>query len=212
MGPSIGSPRPDSEDTRQLLDQAAAGDPTAAGELLARHRDALRAFVALHLDPRVRTRVDPSDIVQEALADIAGRLGDYLERRPMAFHLWARRTAYERLLNAHRNNHAARRNVAREATGADPSSVALARSLLVAGPSPSEVVAARELADRVAAAIEALDASDREILLMRHAEELPYDEIGVLLGIEPATARKRYGRALIRLQQILAERGILGDV
>src|SRR5262245_18770220 len=91
MGLSAGPVRPDSEDTRRLLD-AAAGDPAAVGELLARERTILREFVELHLDRGIRHRVDPSDLVQEAQAELVRRFPDFLARRPMPFHLWARRT------------------------------------------------------------------------------------------------------------------------
>ncbi|MBX9622314.1 MAG: sigma-70 family RNA polymerase sigma factor [Gemmataceae bacterium] len=210
MTPTDG-PRPDSAETIGLLDRAAAGDPAAANELLARHRPSVRAFVDLHLGPDLRARVDASDVAQEALAELARRLPDYLARDPMPFHLWARKTAYERLLNARRAHRAAGRDVAREAAAPDHSSVALARTLLAPGPTPSEAAAGRELEGLAAAAVEGLAEADREILLLRHAEDLPYDEIGALLGIDPAAARKRYGRALVRLQQALADRGILGD-
>src|SRR5262245_18343427 len=104
MDPSPNSPRPDSAATRGLLDCAANGDPAATSELLDRHRPALAAFVGLHLDPRVAARLDPSDVVQEAQAELTRRLPDYLTRRPMPFHLWARKTAYERILDAHRRH------------------------------------------------------------------------------------------------------------
>ena len=211
MGPAAETPRPDSEDTRRLLDRAADGDREAIDELLASHRPAVRAFVELHLDPAVRARLDPSDVTQEALAEVARRLGEFLVRRPMPFHLWARKTAYDRLLNARRDHRAARRDVAREAAGPDASSLALARTILAPGPSPSEAAAAAELAERVAAAVAELPEADREVLLLRNIDELPYEEVGLLLGVEPAAARKRYGRALIRLQQALAERGIVGN-
>jgi len=84
-----------------------------------------------------------------------------------------------------------------------------ARPLIAGGPSPSQQLAAREFAGRVSRAIAQLAEADREILLMRHAEELPYEEIACLLEIELATARKRYGRALIRLQKVLSDHGLL---
>jgi RNA polymerase sigma-70 factor (ECF subfamily) len=200
-------PPPDSEETRSLLDRAAAGDPGALGELLARDRAALRGFVELHLDPATRARVDASDIVQEAHADMARQLPDYLARRPMPFHLWARKAAYNRLLNARRDHRAGRRDVRREAAP-DPSSLALARSLVDPGPSPSEAAAAREAAERIAAAVERLEEADREILLMRQVEHLPYDEVACLLGVTAEAARQRYGRALIRLRRALAGLGL----
>ena len=203
-------PRPDSEETRQLLDLAAAGDAAAVGDLLARHRAELRAFVELHLDPAVRARLDPSDIVQETQADMSRDFPAYLAGRPVPFHLWARKAAYDRLRNARRDHRAAKRDVTREAAAPDRSSVMLARAVLDPGPSPSEAAEGREQVERVAAAVEGLADADREILLLRHVDDLPYDEVGVLLGIDAAAARKRYGRALIRLERALGDRGIQG--
>jgi RNA polymerase sigma-70 factor (ECF subfamily) len=128
----------------------------------------------------------------------------------MPFHLWARKTAYERLLNLRRDHRKrARRSVDREVGLPDRSSLLLARPFLAGGPSPSQRLAAREFADRVAQAVGTLTEADREILLMRHAEELPYEEIACLLEVELAAARKRYGRALIRLQKVLSDHGLL---
>lgn len=205
--------RPDSAATRALLDRAAAGDGRAVDELLARHRPALTAFVAVHLDPRAAARVDPSDVVQEAQADVARRLPGYLSRRPMPFHLWARKTAYDRLVDVHRRHlRRARRTVCREAPWPSASSLAVARPLLARGPSPSQEAAAREFARRVATSVTELSADDHEILLLRHVDGLPFAEIGTLLGIEPAAARKRFGRALIRLQKALSAAGLLEEL
>ena len=85
----------------------------------------------------------------------------------------------------------------------------LARPLLAAAPSPSQQLEARELAQRLGRAVAGLAEADREILLLRHAEDLSFREIACLLDIEPAAARKRFGRALIRLQNVLIEQGLL---
>jgi RNA polymerase sigma-70 factor (ECF subfamily) len=209
MTPAVA--RPDSAETVRLLDLAGRGDPAAVNDLLAGHRDELRAFVDARLDPAVRVRVDPSDVVQEALADAAQRLPDFLARRPMPFHLWVRKAAYQRLLNARRDQRAARRDVRREGAGPDPTSAAVARSLVAAGPSPSEAAQAHELAGRVAAVVAGLPEADREVLSLRQVDNLPYEEIGPLLDIDPAAARQRYGRALLRLQRALRAEGLLGD-
>jgi RNA polymerase sigma-70 factor, ECF subfamily len=202
--------RPDSAQTSALLEQVRRGDRQALGRLLARYRPGLRAFVEARLDPRVRARLDPSDVVQEAQLEVARRMEDFLDRRPMPFHLWVRKTAYERLLNLRRDHRGrARRSVEREVAWPERSSLLLARPLLAGGPSPSQEAEARERAERVSRAVAGLPEADREVLLMRHAEALSYDEIACLLGVEPAAARKRYGRALIRLQRVLAEHGLL---
>jgi RNA polymerase sigma-70 factor (ECF subfamily) len=202
--------RQDSTQTRALLDRVGQHDPRALGELLDRHRGELRDFVDFHLDPRLRARLDPSDVVQETQAELARRIDDYLANRPMPFRLWLRKKAYERLLNLRRDHVTrAKRSVRREVAWPDRSSLLLARSLLAGGPSPSQQVEAGELAERLSRVVGRLADADREILLLRHAEELPFDEIACLLGIEPAAARKRFGRALIRLQKLLVEENVL---
>jgi RNA polymerase sigma factor (sigma-70 family) len=137
-------------------------------------------------------------------------MDDFLKRRPMPFRLWARKTAYERLLALHRHHIGrARRSVRREAILPDRSSLLLVRPLLRNGSTPSQRLEARELAEQVVQAVGELSESDREILLLRHAERMEFEEIACLLDIEPATARKRFGRALIRLQQRLSDHGLL---
>ena len=200
---------PDSHETRALLERIQAGDDRAFDALFARHQGSLRDFIDLRLDPRVRARVDPSDVVQETQLEAYHRLHDFLERQPMPFRLWLRKTAYERLLKVQRHHDAARRAVGREAVLPDRSSLLLARPFLPAGPSPSQELARKELVRRVREALGRLSETDREVLLMRNIEELPYEEIGCLLDLSAAAARKRYGRALLRWQKILFEEGLL---
>jgi RNA polymerase sigma-70 factor, ECF subfamily len=199
----------DSAQTQALLDEVSQGDRQALDRLLARHRPTLRNFVDFHLDPRLRGRVDPSDVVQETQMEIVRRIDDFLSQRPMPFRLWLRKKAYERLLNLRRDHRRKRRSVEREVPWPERSSLLLARPLLSSRASPSKELEARERAERVAAVVGRLADADREILLLRHAEELPFDEIACLLDIAPAAARKRFGRALIRLQKALADEGIL---
>ncbi len=210
---------PDSEQTRALLERVAAGDRQAVDQLLDRQavdqlldrqRATLRAFVSVRLGADLRARLDPSDVVQEAQLEMARRMDDFLKRRPMPFHVWVRKTAYKRLLNVQRDHRrAARRSVAREEPWPAESSILVARPLLRSASSPSERLLARERAERVRRAVADLSAADREVLLMRHVEDLPYEEIACLLDIQPAAARKRYGRALIRLQRVLTQHGLL---
>jgi RNA polymerase sigma-70 factor (ECF subfamily) len=201
---------PDSAETCGLLAQIELGDRKALEQLLLRHRPGLKSFVEFHLDPRLRARMDPSDVVQETQLEMVKRMDDFLEKRPMPFRLWLRRKAYERLLN-HRRDHVtrARRSVSREVPFPDRSSIILARPLLGKSSSPSRRLESRETKERLAQAVAKLADTDREILLMRHAEDLPFEEIACLLEITATAARKRFGRALIRLQKILTDEGLL---
>jgi RNA polymerase sigma-70 factor, ECF subfamily len=204
--------QPDSAETCALLERVARHDADALEELLVHHRAGLRDFIEFHLDPRLRARIDPSDVVQETQMEIVRRMEDFLAQRPMPFRLWMRKKAYERLLNLRRDHvQRERRSVRREVALPDRSSLALVRPLLAHQPTPSQEAEGRELAEQISEAVAQLSDADREILLLRHAENLPFDEIALLLDLAPAAARKRFGRALIRLETLLRAAGLLED-
>jgi RNA polymerase sigma-70 factor, ECF subfamily len=204
----MGGVHPDSTETQSLLEQAQSGDRRAFEALFGRHRDALRRAVELRLDARLRARVDPSDVVQETQMEAFQRLPDYLDRRPMPFRLWLRKTAYERLLKVRRHHlKTARRAAGREVALPHESSLQLAEQLLAGGPTPSQHAAKHELARQLRTALGELSEGQREVLLMRNFEGLSYQEVGYVLDIDPAAARKRYGRALLQLRQRLLAGG-----
>jgi len=201
--------KPDSEPTVELLTRVRSGEQAAFEGLFARHRPWLRQLVEWRLDDRLNARLDPSDVVQETQIEAYRRLDDYLEREPMPFRLWLRKTLDERLTMLERRHlGASRRAVDREAWPVDGKSAWLVDRLAGADPSPSQVFVQDELAQRVREAIAALADLDREILLLRTFEALSYSEIGFLLKIDAATARKRHGRALLRLHESLAKNGL----
>jgi RNA polymerase sigma-70 factor (ECF subfamily) len=197
-------------DTEELLQRAGTGDQPARQQLLARHRGRLRQMVALRIDRRMAARIDPSDVVQEALADAARSLSDYLKTRPLPFYPWLRQFAWERLLQLHRHHlQAQRRSVSREQLRicdvADESEAILAERLVNSGSSPSARLLAAELRDRVHTALEALEPRDREVLVLRYLEQLTTKEIAAVLGISEAAVKTRHRRALERLRRRLDE-------
>lgn len=199
---------PDSEETQRLLERFRTGDRAALNDLLTRHRPYLCQLVELRLDSRLRARVDPSDVVQEAQLEAARRLQDDPEPPPMPFRLWLRQLASDRLLMLRRYHiGAARRSVEREVALPDRSSLVLAQQFLARGASPGQQFDERELARRVRQAVARLSESDREVLLMRTFEGLSFAEVAYVLRIDAAAARKRHGRALLRLHKILSEGG-----
>jgi RNA polymerase sigma-70 factor (ECF subfamily) len=200
---------PDSAETDRLLRQAHAGDRRAFEELFARYRAYLLHVVTHRLDPRLQPRADPSDVVQETQAEAFRRLEDYLRQPPMPFRVWLRKLAVERLLKFREHHAAARRSVHREVRLPERSSLLFAQQFLVGGSTPSQQLSRRELAQRVNRALTQLPPTDHEILLLRHFEGLSYDEIGAVLEITAAAARKRYGRALLRLQNHFIANGLL---
>ena len=201
--------KPDSEQTVHLLEQIGRGAKSAFDQLFARHRTPIRRAIDLRFDQNLRARVDPSDVVQETQLEAYRRLLDYLQRQPMPFHLWLRKMAQERLIMARREHLGrARRAVGRELTLPDQSSALLGQQLLAAEKSPSQYVNEAELARQVRQAVSWLPDMDREILLMRTFEDLSHQEIACILEIEVTTARKRYGRALVRLNKLLTDSGL----
>jgi RNA polymerase sigma-70 factor (ECF subfamily) len=200
----------ETDETRDLLRRAGAGDPRAFVALFARHRAALHRAVARRLGGVLRARIDPSDVVQDVQIDALNRLSEYLGRRPMPFRHWLFRTAIERVSKLRRHALAARRDAGRERPLSlfDSSSPGPARQLSSASPTPSQQAAARDAAGRLHAAMGRLPEPDRAILNMRAFEGLSYEEAGSRLKIDPAAARKRYGRALLRLRTLLIAEGL----
>jgi RNA polymerase sigma-70 factor, ECF subfamily len=192
-----------------LIDCAAAGDSAALAELFGRYRKRLRAMVRLRMDRRLQGRVDPSDVLQEAYLDVAQQLSSYLAKPEMPFYLWLRLTTGQRLMRLHRQHlGAALRDAGREVSlhrGALPqaSSVSLAAQLLGKMTSASKAVERVEIQLQLQAALNGMDETDREIIALRHFEELSNAEAAQVLALEPSAASKRYIRALKRLQEIL---------
>jgi RNA polymerase sigma-70 factor (ECF subfamily) len=197
-----------SADSADLIERARAGDREALSALLARYRDRLRRMVDMRLDTRLQARLDASDVVQEAV-DVAERLEEYLRDPKLPFFLWLRLVVGERLVRLHRQHLGAQmRDAGREVSlfrGALPaaSSAALAAQLLGKFTSPTQAVVRAERILRVQEALNTLDRVDREILSLRHFEQLTAAETAQVLGIEESAAAKRYFRALKRLKGIL---------
>lgn len=198
---------PDSETTQQLLQAAKVGDASAVNALLERHRDSLRRMVQARLDRAVAQRVDASDVVQDVLLEAHGRLNDFIQNSSMPFHLWLRHLAKDRMIDVHRRHRAQRRSVTREQTAQQSADVSSAFDLF-AQISAQELTPAaasirKEIEARFLGALEQLDDLDREILLMRHCEQLGNSEVAELLGLSQPAAGMRYLRALRRLRAVL---------
>ncbi|MBI4583897.1 MAG: sigma-70 family RNA polymerase sigma factor [Planctomycetes bacterium] len=202
---------PEPEKTQELLLAAKGGSKEAVNRLLARHREALHRMVRFRLDKAIARREDASDIVQNVLIEASQRLADYLKNPAMPFHLWIRRIAMDHLISAHRRHRQAqRRSVDKERSLADPafkdrSSVELAAQLAAEGLTPAAAAIRKELEQRFAAALSELEEPDREIILMRHYEQLSNQEAARALGLSEPAAGMRYLRALRRLRAVLGE-------
>jgi RNA polymerase sigma-70 factor (ECF subfamily) len=196
-----------------LLRLAAAGDGESWQALEGRSRQRLRRMVAFRLDPRLRGRVDPSDVLQDAYLEAWRDLGSYRDRPEIPFFLWLRGIAGNKLRELHRHHLGTQgRDPRREVpihgvAAAETTATALAAELLDNLTRASEQAVRRELRLRLHEAIDAMDPLDREVLALRHFEQLSPAETARVLGIKEKAAGMRYLRALRRLKEILHDLG-----
>jgi RNA polymerase sigma-70 factor (ECF subfamily) len=207
----------DSSDLEELVKHAASGDPGSWAELMKRYRSRLRRMASFRMDSRLQSRVAPSDVVQEACLEAWQCLGSYVSQSHTPFFLWLRAVAGHKLGDLHRHHLGARmRDARREVSlwqGSLPgaTSAALAAQLLGHFTRPSEAPVRAERKIQLQTALNAMDPIDREVLALRHFEQLTVSEAAAVLGIKEKAAGMRYVRALRRLKEILTGLGGLGE-
>jgi RNA polymerase sigma-70 factor, ECF subfamily len=198
----------DSDDVRALVARLQAGDQLALGELFSHYRDRLGRMVQFRLDGRLKGRVATSDVLQEAYIDALKRLPHYQAAPGMPFLLWLRWVTMQRLVEVHRQHLGARmrdagREVVFDAGGSLAASSEKIAEFIGDLTSPSMAAERAEGMEQLRAALDGLEPADREVLALRHFEELSNQEAAAVLGIQPAAASKRYVRALERLKGAL---------
>jgi len=205
---------PNRETTDDMLEQARQGEAGAVDRLLGEFREPLRRVVGLRLDPVLARRIDASDIVQDVLLEANQRLKEYLKAPNMPFHLWLRHLAQDRIIDTHRRHRLAqRRSIDREQPltrpgwADDDSAASLVAQLVDTERTPASEAIQQELARKLTAAIGELGDDDRDILLMRHHEQLSNGDAARALGLTDAAASMRYLRALRRLRSVLVPEG-----
>src|SRR5262249_32395830 len=200
-----------------LLQRARGGDCEALAELFEQHRGRLEQMVRLRLDRRLQGRLDPADVLQEAYLDVARRFPEYVANPALPFFLWLRLLTGQRLTDLHRHHLGAKmRDAALEVAlyrgdGPRASSASLAELLLGRLTSASKAAIRAETQLRVQEALNAMDATDREVWVLRHFEMLSNEEAARVLGLKPSAASNRHLRALRRLKEVLAQVPGYGD-
>ncbi len=195
--------------TLALLPDAIRGEGHAVGELFCLHEHRLRVMILLRLDRRIQGRVDVDDVLQEVYLEYARCIGSYEAYQGMPFRLWLRMIAGRKLQAVHRHHlGVAARDAEREVSlCVDPlpgvSSCSLAVQLLGRHTTPTQAAVRAELQLRLQVALNDMDAIDREILALRHFEELSNSDVASVLEISQAAASNRYVRALRRIRNLL---------
>lgn len=199
---------PDSSD--ELSRRAAAGDLPALAELFDRYRGRLRRMVRLRLDRRLQGRVDPSDVLQEAQLEVLRRADAYAADPRLPLFLWLRLITGQRLMALHRRHLGARmRDAGQEIAlhrGPIPQATSASLADMLLGRLTSPTLAAHRAEVRVLLqeALNGMEPLDREVLTLRHFEELTNSEVAQVLGLSKTAASNRYIRALERLREVLA--------
>jgi len=204
----------ESSEISGLLRRAAEGDVQAIDALFARYETRLKRMVRLRMNRTLSARVDVSDVLQDAYVVVAKSLAEYLRNPSLPFFLWLRHITGQKLIEIHRRHLGAQaRDAGRDvllggAAGPEATSENLAAQLIGRLSSPSSAAQKAELRARVQAALDGLDPIDREILSLRHFEQLSNVETAALLGLAVPSASSRYVRALKRLKSAL--KGVAG--
>ena len=190
------------------LERARGGDNEALSEILAEQTPKLVRMVELRMSSQHRRRLGPEDIVQEALVDATRRFGEWCSQDRYPFRVWMRLLTTQALARSFRQHHQAQKRDAdrdRELTPqrASVSAESVTDWLVSTGTSPTQAARRTEVRERVLAAVAELEELDREILALRHFEQLSNEDAAMELGIEPAAASKRFARALERLRPVL---------
>lgn len=205
---------PDAPEAASLFSRAAGGDKEAWGALLALHQERLQSVVTFRLDPRLRGRVDAADVMQEAFISATERRTEFFQQSAQPLFLWLRWMVGNTLLEVHRHHLGAQmRDAGREisvarrsdAAGDDYTRAALVAHLTAGATGPATAAGRAEVKARLSEALGKMDAIDREVVALRHFEQLTNAEAAQVLGIQERAAAKRYLRALERLREMLAE-------
>jgi RNA polymerase sigma-70 factor (ECF subfamily) len=197
-------------ETVHLLERLKTGDRRALADLFQRHRDRLRRMVELRMDARLHGRIDASDVLQDGFLDVAKRVENYLSDPRLPVFLWLRLVVSDRLAMVHRHHLGTRMRDASQEVSLyrDPmpqaSSAALALMLLGRVTSPSNAAIRAEQILQIQEAVNSLEPLDREVVALRHFEQLSRAETAAVLGITEEAGAKRYIRALKKLKTILA--------
>jgi RNA polymerase sigma-70 factor (ECF subfamily) len=198
-----------SSGTNSLLRRAGAHDPQAFADLFNRCRERLRRMVRLRMDRRLRGRIDSSMVLGHVFAEASARFAEYLANPPLPFYLWLRQVTGQRLQALHRQYLGAQVwDAGQELSlyrGAMPqaNSVSLAAQLLGHASAAAQAAGKAEMQVRLQDALNGMDALDREVLALRHFEEMNNQDTATVLGIDSAAASNHYIRALKRLKEIL---------
>ena len=190
------------------ITQLRSAGEQALADSLTLHGERLQRIVDLRLDPRLAGRVDASDVLQEAFLEACKRLPRYLDNPSVPVFIWLRGVTLDTLIHVHRRHLAEMRDAGRDVSlhagrGPQVSSISLAGWLVADLTSPSQAAIRDETARKIEQVLGTMDEIDREVLILRHFEQLSNDEVASVIGVKKAAASRRYMRALARFREVV---------
>ncbi|MCA9062722.1 MAG: sigma-70 family RNA polymerase sigma factor [Planctomycetaceae bacterium] len=198
-----------SDHETELINRVIEGDEDALAELFSQHHDRLWRMISFRMDPRLHGRVDADDVLQEAWLAIVQRINHFLQDASRSIFVWFRLIACQTLVDIHRRHlNTQKRSAASEFSidrGWNSSSTSFSLSFHLLGhlTSPSQAALREELSNKLREALETMKEIDREVLALRHFEQLTNRETAQILGISEQASSDRYIRALARLKSVL---------
>lgn len=204
------SDRKISKEDEALLRSARDGDPEALANIFTKYRQRLKKMVHVRLNPQLKGRLDASDVIQDTLVEAARTLDRFLAEPSLPVYLWLRHLANEKLIEAHRRHLGAQkrdasRDLSIHGVALNATSEAVAIELICQTTSPDEAAIKEDRKQRLTLALDKMDPLDKEILTLKHFEQLSNREVAELLDISYEAAKKRYFRAIHKLQRLLGE-------
>ena len=197
--------------TSELTTQMRQGSKDALATIFASYRERLRRIIQFRIDSRITARVSDSDVLQDTYIAAAKRLTHFSQQTEMPAFLWLRLLVKQQLVDIHRQHLKAEKRDARKEMGLQPyqssgqTSMALAVQLAGSITAASEVVAQAETIALLESSLNEMNETDREVIALRHFEELTNIETASVLNLQPSAASKRYLRAMSRLSKLMSE-------
>lgn len=183
-----------------------SGGPEAVAELFSQYREQLEHMIGFRMDSRLRGRIDPADVLQEAYLQVAQRVNSYIESPAVSFYVWMRQITYQTLIDQHRLHFRTKRGLGQEVRRRREHSgttYSIAGMLIGANTTPGRAAEREEEKEHLHVALESMEEVDREVLALRHFEALPNKQVAEILGISITAASNRYVRAMTRLGEIM---------
>lgn len=196
-----------SDEHQEQLDRLRTEGSTAVAELFSQYRDQLEQMIGFRMDPRLRGRIDPADVLQEAWLHIAERVDSYLKKPDVSFYVWMRQLTYQSLIDQHRHHFRNKRGLGQEVgqkkKSYNATTYSIVGHLVGHATTPGRAFEREEEKEQLHVALESMEEVDREVLALRHFESLPNKQVAEILGISVTAASNRYVRAMTRLSEIM---------